>query len=226
MRANGSEPNKKKSPKNTGTYLFRNGLIHCVLLCLAVLVLPGRTLAQSGNYLIQTGDILSVEVLEDASLNRELLVLPDGKVTMPLAGSVIAAGRTVAQVKAALTSRLTANFSLDPNVYVSVRKLAARTPRAPEEPLRHTVYVLGEVKKPGRMQVEPGTTVLQFFAQMGGFTNFAALRRIQLRRTTAQGREHLYTLNYKAIESGQSPNGLTEIRDGDVFVVPQRKLFE
>ena len=34
------------------------------------------------------GDVLNIEVLEDASLNRQALVLPDGRVTVPLAGNL------------------------------------------------------------------------------------------------------------------------------------------
>ncbi len=54
--------------------------------------LAGAALAQGSDYKIRSGDSLSIEVLEDASLNRVLLVLPDGNVSFPLAGNVKAAG--------------------------------------------------------------------------------------------------------------------------------------
>jgi polysaccharide export outer membrane protein len=197
-------------------------------LCLTLLALPAA--AQDGAYRIQPGDVLRLEVLEDESLNRELLVLPDGRVSVPLAGAVQASGRSVSQVQRAITSALAGSFALEPTVYVGVSRLAVREPALPpekEEPLRFTVYVLGEVKSPGRVEIEPGTTVLQFFAQMGGFSNFAATRRIQLRRTDPLTHvERIYPLNWRAIEAGQSRNGLTLLADGDVIVVPQRRLFE
>ena len=76
------------------------------------------------------------------------------------------------------------------------------------------------------IQVAPGTTVLQLFAQMGGFGRFAATARIQLRRVDNAGVEQIYALDYEAIEAGRSPSGQTELEEGDVIVVPQRHLFE
>ncbi len=202
--------------------LFRACLALCLALCLQVLP------ATAQDYRIQPGDVLRVEVLEDESLNREVLVLPDGRINMPLAGSVRAGGRTVGQVERALTSALARNFSLEPSVFVGVRGLAPKPePRPAPEPVLFTIYVMGEAKSPGRLEVEPGTTILQLFAQMGGFTNFAAEKRIQLRRRDGKhGPEKIYQLNWKAIEAGRSSNGLAEVQDGDVIVVPQRRLFE
>ena len=78
--------------------------------------LAGAALAQGSDYKIRSGDSLSIEVLEDASLNRVLLVLPDGNVSFPLAGNVKAAGLTVAGLKSALTTALAPNFAAKPTV--------------------------------------------------------------------------------------------------------------
>jgi len=74
--------------------------------------------------------------------------------------------------------------------------------------------------------VLPGTTVLQLFAQIGGFSRFAATKRIQLRRTDASGTEQVFAIDYEAIEEGRSQAGATVLREGDVIIVPQRRLFE
>ena len=55
---------------------------------------------------------------------------------------------------------------------------------------------------------------------------FAATKRIQLRRVDASGTEKVYLINYKAIEDGSSRNGATVLQEGDVILVPQRRLFE
>ena len=87
--------------------------------------------------------------------------------------------------------------------------------------------MIGEGAKAGKLSVAPGTTVLQFFAEMGGFSKFAATKRIHLRRSDARtGKETSYLINYDAIESGTSKMGATVLRKGDVIVIPQRKLFE
>jgi polysaccharide export outer membrane protein len=174
--------------------------------------------------------VLRVEVLEDPSLNRAALVAPDGRITMPLAGGIRASGRTVEAVQADLAARLTSSFAAAPTVFVSVERLAERLPAgvaaaAPAPTI--TVYVMGEAAKPGKLQVAPGTTVLQLFAEMGGFGKFAATKRIQLRRTdSTTGGETTYRLNYNAIEAGTSTSGATTLQGGDVIVVPQRRLFE
>ncbi len=187
----------------------------------ALLALPSTALAQDG-YRIRAGDTLRIEVLEDPSLNRSSLVAPDGRIAVPLAGGIRASGRTVEDVQADLSTRLAPNFATTPTVFISVERLAERQPGGPPAAAPTiTIYVLGEAAKPGKLEVTPGTTVLQLFAEMGGFSKFAATKRIQLRRDSTT-----YSLDYKAIEAGTSTSGATTLVDGDVIVVPQRKLFE
>jgi polysaccharide biosynthesis/export protein len=210
-----------------------------------LLAVPGRLLAMMGlvlalglgtalpasadsAYQIKTGDVLRIEVLEDASLNRSVLVAPDGRITLPLAGALAVAGQSVDQVQAALTSALAPNFAAKPTVYVaidSVAQPAAGTGGAmAAKP--YDVYVIGQVNNPGKFSVVPGTTILQFMAEIGGFTPFAAVKRIQLRRTDATGKETVYILNYQAIVDGL-PNAVSgTVAQGDVFVVPPTHLFE
>ena len=180
-------------------------------------------------YRIRAGDVLRIEVIEDATLNRSVLVSPDGRISVPLAGAVQAAGQSVEAVQAALATQLAPNFAALPSVFVSVERLAEQMPDAPAGPPAPdpvvAVFVIGEAGNPGRLEVTPGTTLLQLFAQMGGFTQFAATRRIQLRRTVG-GIETVYQINYDAIEAGTDPNGMVTVQEGDVIVVPVRRLFE
>jgi polysaccharide biosynthesis/export protein len=77
------------------------------------------------------------------------------------------------------------------------------------------------------VQVPRGTTVLQALALSGGFTRFAATKRIQLRRTDPRsGQQNVFTIDYKAIERGESGIGNSVLADGDVIIVPERRLFE
>lgn len=181
------------------------------------------------NYRIRAGDVLRIEVIEDSSLNRSVLVPPDGRITVPLAGAVLAAGRSVEAIQADLANQLASNFAATPSVFVSVERIAevrVGTPTAPAPDPTIDVYVLGEAGNTGKLTIDPETTVLQLFAQMGGFSNFAATSRIQLRRADHSGAETVYILDYDAIEAGLSPNGTSGLQDGDVIIVPQRRLFE
>ena len=203
--------------------------VFTVMAALCAAVWAGAAAAQ--DYLIQPGDQLNIEVLEDPDLNRGVLVTPDGRISFPLAGNVQAGGRTTSQVERALRSALAANFSSPPTVFVAVGALAperperAATPRDEDETM--IVYVMGEVQSPGPKAVLPGTTVLQLLAQSGGFTPFAATKRLQLRRNVGgAGQQQLTIIDYRAISRGAVMVNEPVLRAGDVLVVPERRLFE
>ena len=198
-------------------------------LLLAAMAAP--VAAQDGGYLIRAGDTLKIEVLEDPGLNRSVLVSPDGRINLPLMGTVRVSGKTIETVQSEISARLSANFAAPPNVYASIESVAVRAAGGGAGGTRTAatvdIYVIGEGAKSGKLSVAPGTTVLQFFAEMGGFSKFAATKRIQLRRTDPRtNAETNYLINYDAIEAGSSKMGATVLQRGDVIVVPQRKLFE
>ena len=195
----------------------------CFLLLPLLLGLP----AGAGDYLVRPGDTLRVEIVEDPSMNRDVLVAPDGQIQLPFVGSVLAGGRSVDQIRAGVTMALADDFAVGPTVFVGLSAVAPRVAvQAVPEPVETlNVYVMGEVAKPGRIEVSPGTTILQVLASAGGFSDFAATRRIQLRRPQGQA-ESVYALNYDAIERGQSADGQARVMDGDTLIVPTRRLFE
>jgi polysaccharide biosynthesis/export protein len=195
------------------------GIFALVLAWALAVATPGA--AQDG-YRIKPGDVLRVEVLEDPGLNRSSLVSPDGRIAFPLAGGVAAAGRTLEELQSDLSSKISGNFATTPNVFISLEQLAEPRPVAGSGAAATiAVFVMGEARNPGRLDVRRGTTLLQAFAQMGGFSPFAATKRVQLHRAGK-----ITTLSYVAIENGTSTAGSTLLQEGDVIVVPQRKLFE
>lgn len=199
-------------------------MIRIILGALLATCLSTGAFAQS-SYQIRSGDSLQIEVLEDPGLNRSVLVLPDGSINFPLVGTIPAAGRSVSDVRADLSTALASKFAAAPNVFVGVGTLAVVTPRSSVAAATMSVYAMGEVASPGKADVAPGTTVLQFLAQAGGFTRFAAQKRVQLRRIGKSGAEEVYIFNYDGT-GGSSIGGSTRLQAGDVIVVPQRKLFE
>lgn len=205
-----------------------NRLFALLSALLALILVTEGALAQNGAYQIRPGDVLRVEVLEDSGLNREALVTPDGRVALPLAGGVSAAGRTIEEVQGEIRTRLAPNFATAPTVFVSLARVSDRAPAAARGTgvRAISVHVLGEAAKTGRLELKPGTTILQAFSEMGGFSRFAATRRVQLRRVDASGTERVYTFDYNAMERGAAAGGQTVLAEGDVIVIPQRRLFE
>lgn len=201
-------------------------LLSAVFLSVISITVLATAAAAQDSYRVRPGDVLRVEVLEDSSLNRDALVRPDGQISVPLAGSVTAGGRTIADIQADLVAKLAGSFATPPNVFVTIGTLAERTTGTGSGVARTiSVYVIGESGAQGKVDVKPRTTLLQLFAQMGGFGPFAATKRIQLRRTTKDGTETVYNYNYDSILAGGS-GGTTRLQDGDVLIIPQRRLFE
>lgn len=192
----------------------------------------GSAQAQDDGYRLRPGDVLQVEVLEDPSLNRSALVLPNGSITLPQAGTLRAGGRTPDELRAAVTAALAPNFATAPTVYVSVASVAT-APLATgggavaAAPRTMDVYVMGEVGAPGLKKVAPDTNILQFLAQAGALTKFAADQRIELHRKERDGSAKIYLFSLRHVAGGKGRiSGMTQMAPGDVIVVPQRKLFE
>lgn len=196
-----------------------------IFFAIVALLFATAAFAQSG-YQIRPGDTLQVEVLEDPSLNRSVLVLPDGTVSFPFAGSVRASGRTAGQVSDAITAGISPNFASQPNVFVTVETLTQAVPSAGGGRMIN-VYLMGEVTTPGLVEMRAGTTLIQALAQSGGFTPFAATKRIVLRRHDSRtGKASVRKINYKAISDGTAVGQDIHLRNGDVIIVPERRLFE
>lgn len=199
-----------------------------IALLAALLIIPLMTQPASAqsNYRIKPGDVVRVEVLEDSSLNRDTLVLPDGRISLPMAGTVSAGGQTLDQLRSSIRTQLAPNFASEPTVHVALSQLAPRSAAVAAAPATDTIYILGEVNNPGAVELEEGTTLLQALAAVGGFSKFAATKRIQLRRTDSSRVERIYNVNYQDILQGKTSIGTTVLASGDVIIVPQRRLFE
>lgn len=206
-------------------------LVLLVLVPFFGVLIAGLREAPAQGYRLQPGDVVEVSVIEDPNLNRRVLIAPDGRISLPLAGSVQAGGRSVGQVQAAVRAALAPNFVAPPTVTVSLVALAP--PALPEPPAEEeeaelwTVYVLGEVRTPGphTYEAESPITALQALALAGGPDVFAARSRIQIRRMV-DGTETLYLFDYDALESGEGFSPPETLRDGDVILVPERGLFD
>ncbi len=201
-----------------------------LIVIMALLVAP-MAMAQ-GSYRIQPGDSLAISVLEDPNLNRTVLVRPDGGISLPIAGNIQAGGNSISAVERLVTERLASGFSIKPTVSVAlaaVGPVAAAVQQARAADAANTkvdVFFIGEVQGAGTQQIERGATLLQAIAAAGGLTPFAADSRIQLRRTDSNGNETIFLFDYDAVQNGAQITNNLVVQNGDVIVVPERRLFE
>ena len=173
---------------------------------------------------LKSGDNLSITVLQDPKLDRNVTVDPSGEIAFPLAGHIRARGLTPLALENILKAKLKNNYK-DENLDVTVA-VASAPKDIPEEDLKPKVFITGEVIRPGSYVVRQPTTLMQAIALAGGVGPFAAKQRIQVRRRGGGGDETIYMFNYKAYEAGADLEGNIRLRAGDVIMVPERGLFD
>jgi len=162
----------------------------------------------STDYVIGPEDMLQITVWKNEALSRILPVRPDGKVSMPLLHDIQAAGLTPMQLHDKIASAL-GEFMPNPEVAVSVVEVKS-----------YRVSVLGEVQKPGVLQLKADTTVLEAIALAGGFRDFASPGKIMILRKDGSGATHKIPFNYnRVVKDNRSQDNVT-LKSGDVVVVP------
>ncbi len=189
-----------------------------------VAVLIASTAAMATDYRLRPGDKLEVTVWQDDKLNRTVFVAPDGRIAFPLVGRIQAGGRTVDSVESEIKAKLQKQYTdeIDVTVAISELRLKKETDTPPLDP---SIYVTGEVARPGQYFFKTRTNVLQAIALAGGLGPFAADHRIKVRRKV-NGKETLYEFDYGSFVDGEDLSGNMFLRAGDVIVVPEKGLFE
>jgi len=168
---------------------------------------PQQAVSQAGpEYRMGPEDVLRISVWENKELTLDLVVRPDGKISLPLIQDVTAEGRTAMELAATIHDRLLA-YIKEPQVSVIVLQV-----NAPK------YFVIGNVAKPGTYPLRSETSVLQALSLAGGFTQFASTRNIKLIRN-AGGKQDVRRINYnKVIDEEGEGNYL--LKSGDTIVVP------
>ena len=142
-----------------------------IVFLMAVLLLFSAQPVLAAEYIIAEGDILSINVLDLKEMQiQEIIVRPDGKIDFPLIGEVQAAGRSPTELSTALTEQLKP-YVKKPYAAVNIAQFYAIK-----------VYVLGEVKQPGVVQLQNPRDVTGAIAAAGGWTKDAAKTKVYLVR--------------------------------------------
>lgn len=157
------------------------------------------------SYVIGPMDELDISVWKQPHVSSEEDVRPDGKISLPLLNDVQAAGYTPMQLAARITKKLK-KFVTDPQVTVTV--VQANSWR---------IFVLGQVNRPGPIQLFPGMTVLQAIASAGGLTPYAKKKIYVLRKV--QGGEKRLKFNFKRASRGLLA-GVIKLKPDDTIFVP------
>jgi len=181
-----------------------------IIVLLMALVIPGVATAQQATgleYRIGPEDVLFISVWKEKDLERKVLVRPDGGISFPLVGDIQVSGRTPLEVQDEIRSRLQ-RYVPDAEVTVSVDKISG-----------YTVFVLGEVNKPGQFTLGRYVDVVQALTLAGGLTPYASERNMQILRRQ-DGREVTFSFDFRDIKRGRQLEQNIILQSGDVVVVP------
>jgi polysaccharide export outer membrane protein len=159
------------------------------------------------DYTIGVGDVLNIVFWRNMELSGEVVVRPDGKITVPLVKDVNAVGLTPAQLQSELET-VAKRFIQEPDVTVSVRAINSRK-----------VYITGNVVRPAAYPLHGPTTVLQFIAQAGGVLEFAKADDIVIMRTE-NGQATSFKFNYSEVKRAKNLAQNIELKPGDTVIVP------
>jgi polysaccharide biosynthesis/export protein len=167
---------------------------------------PAASVTLPKDYVIGVEDVLNVVFWKDKELSAEVLVRPDGKISLPMLNDVSAAGMTPEQLAEAV-KQVATKFVRDPGVTVIVKEIHSRK-----------VYVIGEVTKPGTFPLASEMNVIQMIAEAGGFMETAKKSDVVVVRNE-NGQERRYKVNYNDVVRGKNVGQNIRLLPGDTILV-------
>lgn len=158
-------------------------------------------------YTIGEQDVLDIDVWREKELSGQVIVRPDGKITVPLVNEIYVVGMTPLQLQTMLADKLQP-FVTTPQVTVVVHEINSRK-----------VYLMGEVAHEGVFRINSTTTVSQIIAEAGGLHLYAKRNKIYVLRNV-DGKHVRFAFNYDAVIKGKANSQDIILKPGDKIVVP------
>ena len=164
------------------------------------------------DYKLRALDLVDIRVFQEEDLTMTNKVSQAGTLTFPLIGSVKVSGLRVHEAEQLITDKLKDGYIKNPQVTILVKEYAARR-----------VSVLGEVKKPGTVEIPPeeALTLLQAVAYAGGFQNVAKTDEVIVRRMI-DGKETKTKVNATRLMRADAAETDYPLEPGDIVYVPTR----
>lgn len=163
---------------------------------------------RAAGYKIGPGDVVRVSVWKHDEMSQSVTVRPDGAISMPLIGDIMAEGKNVDEVAADIGKRVTKYFADQPPITVQVTEVKS-----------YKIYVVGEVQRGGEFTPNHQVTVVQGLALAGGFTRTASEDEVVIVRKDARG-ERRIPFSYSAVvKTGDLQQNLI-LQTGDTVIVP------
>lgn len=173
----------------------------------ALTSVAAAVIAPSSDYTIGPDDVLTIVFWRHKDLSGDVVVRPDGKVTLPLINDVQAASLTTEQLRLELIEQA-GRFVEDPMATVVVKQVNSKK-----------VFITGNVVKAGTYPLTSPMTVVQLIALAGGLTEFADGKNISIVRVEG-GRPVGYQFSYHSVARRKNLKQNIELKPGDTIIVP------
>lgn len=160
------------------------------------------------SFVIGPTDVLAISVWKEPDVSRSVPVRSDGKISLPLAGEVQAAGLTPLKLEGEIASKLQ-NYISNPEVTVIVQQINSQK-----------FNVLGQIARPGSYPLTSSPTILDAIALAGGFRDFAKQKSIYVLRENPDGTKTRLPFNYKDVVKGKNSDQNVKLQPNDTIVVP------
>jgi polysaccharide export outer membrane protein len=167
----------------------------------------GTSVVLPPGYVIGAEDVLSIVFWRDKDMSADVVVRPDGKISLPLLNDVDAAGLTPDQLRSQLV-KAASKFVEDPNATVVVKEIHSRK-----------VFITGNVAKAGTYPLMGDMNVLQLIALAGGLAEYADSKNIMIMRNEG-GRQESFKFNYKDVTKQKHVEQNIVLKPGDTVIVP------
>jgi polysaccharide export outer membrane protein len=165
-------------------------------------------------YRIQAGDQLEVKFYYNPELNEQVIVRPDGRISLQLVHEINAAGLTPAELTRFLTEKYTSELK-KPELTVIVRTFGSQR-----------VYVDGEVEKPGMVPLVGYVTVLQAVSQAGGLKDSARRNEIVVIRHGVANKPLALVVNLDKVYDGTDMHQDISLKPFDIVYVPRSQIAD
>ncbi len=169
---------------------------------------PTAAPAPPPDYVIGPDDVLSIVFWRENELSAEVVVRPDGRISIPVINEVVAMGLTPEQLRQTLTSAAN-RYVEDPTVSVVVKEIKSRR-----------VFIMGQVGKAGPYPLMAPMTVMQLIALAGGLQEFAKEKDIVILRQEPGGRQFSIRFNYRDVMNRKNLQQNIDLKPGDTVIVP------
>ena len=163
-------------------------------------------------FILGPEDVIEVVVWRTPDLSRQVVIRPDGKISLPLIGDVLASGLTADSLASSIADRFK-EYKENPSVSINVLEVNS-----------YYVFIVGEISAPGKLQFKTYTTLLQAISLAGGFTQFASRNDMLVIRNLitadAKIKELRIPIRYDDLISEEGAAYNITLKSGDTIIVP------